>query len=698
MTGAPSGKIDFVASQRPSLVSGDYIFSVAQQVQIDGTQFAWGSDKWTAAPRSRLQVSVAGPRFSLAPSDIQSQFPPPKSLGAYYNVLPQVIFNRTTLPWERTIDNSSPSENATPVPWLALVLFDSVADGAAPVVTNLTVNDLLNTYRQSATPTHAPEFVKMLARDDSFRPGPGELKLETGQHLNDRLTVIDVPRKLLWQILPSEKDIALLAHVREGQSPNNPSIVVQYPVIFCNRLSSAGKIGIGSQSTVHLISLEGRKPLLDALARKPADDGLVRLISLASWSFSTMLQTRTFSHWVKGAWCPDASRQDPNDLTKPSTCSNGVIHTLRLPASASVSSERFLSQGYVPIRHQTRQGNQLVSWYRSPLLPGPGPQANLELPVQTSDQLVRYFSDVAMFDVTYAAAWELGRALTLRSTKVAVELYNWKRAHALQSRQAEEAIAHLPFSPDYSALPDLPPELKSWFSELLALQHVPFHYLVPRQEMLPVESLRFFFIDREWLECLLDGAFSIGRVSSSNLRQDLAHTDSGQFPGAGVYSGFLLRSVVVSGWLNLGVEGYTQAVSPAEAGNYTIPAPPAPLLRMERLAPDILLCLFEGDVQTVDIHEHPDAIHFGVDTDDPGNMESYFKELRKLDGSESGVKTPLPWKNRLSNARAIDMADLASQENAINSAQFAVAMIEGVEKVRLLRQTPQHSQHRPEGV
>jgi hypothetical protein len=688
MNGVPSGKIDFVASHRPSLVSGDYIFTVAQQVKIDGT-FGWGSDPWTAAPRSRLQVSVAGPRFSLAPSDIQSQFPPPKSLGAYYNVLPQIIFNRTTLPWERTIDNSSPSENATPVPWLALVLFDPVADGAAPAVTNLTVNDLLNTYRQSATPAHAPEFVKMLARGDSSKPGPGELKLETGQHLNDRLTVIDVPRKLLWQILPSEKDIALLAHVREGQSPNNPSIVVQYPVIFCNRLPAAGTVGMGSQSTVHLISLEGRKPLLDALVRKPADDGLVRFVSLANWSFSTMQQTRTFSHWVKGAWCPDASRQDPNGLTKPSTCSSGVIHTLRLPASTYAASERFLSQGYVPIRHQTRQGNHLVSWYRSPLLPGPGPQANLKLPVQMSDQLVRYFSDVGMFDVTYAAAWELGRALTLRSTKVAVDLYNWKRAHALQSRQAEEAVAHLPFSPDYSALPDLPPELKSWFSELLALQYVPFHYLVPRQEMLPVESLRFFFVDPEWLECLLDGAFSIGRVSSSDLRQDQVHTDSGQFPSAGVYGGFLLRSAVVSGWLNLGVEGHTQAVSPAEAANYTIPAAPAPLLRMERLAPDILFCLFEGDVQTVDIHEHPDAIHFGVDADDPGNIASFFKELRKLDGSESGVKTPLPWKNGLPNARAIDMADLASKESAINSAQFAVTMIEGVEKVRLLRQTPQ---------
>jgi hypothetical protein len=111
---------------------------------------------------------------------------------------------------------------------------------------------------------------------------------------------------------------------------------------------------------------------------------------------------------------------------------------------------------------------------------------------------------------------------------------------------------------------------------------------------------------------------------------------------------------------------------------------------MERLAPDILFCLFEGDVQTVDIHEHPDAIHFGVDADDPGNMASYFKELRKPDGSESGVNTPLPWKNGSSNARAIDMADLASKESASASAQFAVAMIEGVEKVRLLRQTPKN--------
>ncbi len=685
MPNVPTGAIEFVASHQPSLEDGDYILTAAQQVQIDGAQFGWGTDKWTSAPSVQLQISVAGPRFSLDPSDIHSQFPPPKSLGTYYNVLPQIIFNRITLPWERTIDNSISSQNTAPIPWLALLLFDTAGDGGAPTLMNVTLNDLLTTYGQSATPLGQPEFVKLLPRTSISAPAPGELKLETGQHLNDRLTVIDVPRQLLWQILPTQTNLTLLAHVREGQSPSDPSVTVQYPVVFCNRLPASGSIGSGSQSVVHLVSLEGRKPLLDALITKPLDTGLVRLVSLANWSFSAMQQTRTFSHWVKEAWCPDASRQDPNNWNQPSTCATGPIHTLRMPVSTFAASERFLSQGYVPVRHQTRQGNHLVSWYRSPLLPGPAPAPVLKLPVQSSDQLVRYFSDVGMFDVTYAAAWELGRALTLRSTSVAVALFNWKRAHAQQSAQAEEAVTNLPFAPDYSSLPDLPDAVTSWFNELLTFDPVPFHYLVTRQEMLPVESLRFFSVDTQWLECLLDGAFSIGRVSSSHMADDTDHRESGALPAAKVYSGFLLRSPVVAGWLDLGVEGYTQAVNPSEAANYVISASPAPLLRMDRVAPDILLCIFEGDVQTVDIHEHPDVIHFGVDMDDPGDITTYFKELRKLDGTESGVKTSLPWKNQSNITRTIDVTALAAVESATNSAQFAVTMIEGVEKVRFLR-------------
>jgi hypothetical protein len=48
---------------------------------------------------------------------------------------------------------------------MALLLFDNKADSAAPVVTNLKVQDLLNTYGQSGTPANQPEFVKLLSRE-----------------------------------------------------------------------------------------------------------------------------------------------------------------------------------------------------------------------------------------------------------------------------------------------------------------------------------------------------------------------------------------------------------------------------------------------------------------------------------------------------------------------------------------------------
>ena len=684
----PTGTIEFIAFHQPALRDGEYVLSAQQQVQIDGSQYGWGKDKWSTAPSTRLQFSVAGPRFSLDPGLIQSQFPPPKSIGEYYNVLPHIIFNRTTLPWERTVDNSPPSTTPQPRPWMALLLFDKKTDDGAPAVTNLTVQDLLTTYGQSATPAGQPEFVKILPRNAQDGPGVGVLKLEVGQHLNDRLTVIDVPKQLLWQILPSADEIALLSHVRIGRDSSDPTKDAEYPVILCNRLPAPGSgdaSPVGTQSTVHLISLEARQPLLDALRTKPLDNNLVRFVSLATWSFSTLQRNKTFTRWLREAWCPDAQRTDPGDSTQASSCTAGVIHTLRMPASSNADAERFFSQGYAPITHQTRQGNHLVSWYRSPLLPGQSLAADFALPVRMSDELVRYFSDAGMFDITYAAAWELGRMLTLRSKKVSVSLFDWKRAHAQQVRQVEIAASHLPFAPDHSIAPDFPNVVTDWFSDLLTLKHVPFHYLVPREETLPASSLRFFHVDLKWLECLLDGAFSIGRVSSSDISSDAAARKAGHVPNTPAYSGFLLRSPVVTGWPHLGVEAYTQAI-PANDGYLPKNVSPTKRLRLDRLGEDILLCLFEGDIKTVDIHEHPEAIHFGVETgDDPGDLTKYSKTLRNIENGSAGtIPEQLVWKSK--ERRTLDIADLATKGKASNSAQFGVTMIEGVDKVRFIKQ------------
>jgi len=678
----PTDVIGFVAFHKPAVLDGEYTLTVKQQVQID-EKFGWGTDQWTSAPSTTLQFAVAGPRFSLDPTIIQSQFPPPKSIGEYYSVLPHIILNRTTLPWERTIDNSAPSKTTQPISWLALLLFDHAGDGGAPKVTPLKVQDLATLYRDKANPANEPEFVKVLPWESKNEPQRGEMKLEVGQHPEDRLTVIDVSKHLLWQILPTQDDLAFLSHIRLGKDANDPAKDAEYPVILCNRLPAAGSVASGTQSTVHLVSLEARQPLLDELKTEPQGNAVVRLVSLASWSFSTMQRNKTFSAWIKEAWCPDAKLTGGNDPAQPGTCATGMIHTLRMPSGNDANAERFLSQGYVPIRHQARQGNHLVSWYRSPFLPGQSLAADVALPVRTSDELVRYFSDVGMFDTTYAAAWELGRMLTLRSRKVSVALFNWKRANAQHLNQAEEAVTHLPFAPDHSVAPGFPEQVTQWFEDLLSLNHVPFHYLVPREEMLPVNSLRFFHVDINWLECLLDGAFSVGRVTSADMTHDGNARKAGNVPASKIYSGFLLRSPVVSGWPNLGVEAYSQAVPVTD--DY-VPAGISPVkrLRFDRVGEDVLICLFDGEIKTVDIHEHPDTIHFGVDPGtDPGKIDGYTKALRNKENGALGPAKALPL--RKNDKRILIIKDLATAGQSDNSADFGVTMIQGVEKVRFIK-------------
>ena len=57
----------------------------------------------------------------------------------------------------------------------------------------------------------------------------------------------------------------------------------------------------------------------------------------------------------------------------------------------------------------------------------------------------------------------------------------------------------------------------SWLSRLRLLEGVPFPYIVPSEGMLPNESIRFFHVDRNWLDALVDGALSVGIIDSRAL-------------------------------------------------------------------------------------------------------------------------------------------------------------------------------------
>lgn len=658
------GKVEFLQYHQPGLKDGLYKVEVTQRVR--------SNESGTVArrvPDSTFKVErtffVRGERFGLPPALVRAVFPADGSLGGHSNVLPHVLLSRSTLPWERTplarADGSDGAADAA-LPWLALLLFD---DAEKPEPSVITLGEL----RRPA------------AGSGKFPP----LALEIGQSDRDKVTVIDVKKGLLQKLLPGASALALLTHVRAGKDEAGKPDGDETAVVICNRLPRKG-----ASSTCHLVSLEGRLlPNPNAGGKDDAASGhvfdyqgagegdAVRLVSLKSWSFACADERQSFVGLAK-----DLNRgfADPG--------------TLRLPRSADAEAEAFLASGFVPLPHFLRQSGRTVSWYHGPLIPGVNGSA-AELPARAADQLVRYDPARGMFDVSYAAAWELGRLLALQSKQLSVSLYNWKRANAQQLKQSEQRLLHphLPAVGHTAAPPSVPADVASWFADLALLCGVPFNYLVPDERMLPAESGRFFRLDGLWVDCLLDGAFSVGRVTQSDYAQtqDLKGGLTGGGDADEVITGLLLRSALVSGWPGLIVDAFDSAGTKLDA------------VRTERLSESVLLCMFkrkEGDrgkgdgvVNRAEIHQRPEMTHFGLDTADGPSGTIYSKTLRNAQGAEVGpVISSDAWLD--AGTRVVDVDALAAvikkktKAEQFTSAQFALQMIEGVKRVTLYTKAP----------
>lgn len=608
-------KIEFIQNHLPAVEGGKYDITIEQSISVGGKALA--GSPFRSAPRSFV---VTGDRFSLKPDDFYNVFPPESSLGDHSNVLPHVVLTRSTLPWERG------SGAGAGAPWLALLLFEETEKPEPQV---LTLGQLRQTSAsQAAFPS---------------------ITLESDQTDDDRVTVIDVKASVLQNILPTGADLSYLAHVRQGTDAAGQPTGDELSVVICNRLPVNGGI-----STVHLVSLESRYKG-DAFDLQGAQgDGLVRLVSLKSWSFACLDEQQSF----KGL------------LTK-------VDHdpgTLRLPDNGSQAASKYLDRGFVPVPHSLRGGEKTVSFYHGPLSPG-AHTSDVPLPARAGDGLLRFDPAIGMFDVSYAAAWELGRLLALQSKQFSVGLYNWKRANAQRAWQAEQVLLHphLPTAQPAVGPGQMPDVLASWLNDLSLLKGVPFNYLVPDERMLPEESIRFFQLDSLWVECLLDGAFSVGRVATSDYEQDQSVDVARAADTRNQVTGFLLRSDAVSGWPGLLVDA-------ADAASAALQC-----LRIDRLSSNVLLCLFAGEAATVSLYLKPEDLHFGVDTPDQEHS-GFHKKLRDNWGREtSTVIESLPWRQQ--TARTLNISALASQikvathQSTFTSAQFALEMIEGVDMV-----------------
>jgi hypothetical protein len=178
----------------------------------------------------------------------------------------------------------------------------------------------------------------------------------------------------------------------------------------------------------------------------------------------------------------------------------------------------------------------------------------------------------------------------------------------------------------------VPREVARFLARLRLLEGVPFAYLAADAELLPPESIRFFYLDRAWTDALVQGALSVGTANSADRAQleslytfvrnevdeeeRLVRVPGGeavQQGPAGPVTGFVLRSAAVSGWPGLHVRAYRQELGVADDASIPESDPRrVKLLRMERLAPAVLFVLFDGIPAVVHIEEPRQGIQFGV--------------------------------------------------------------------------------------
>ena len=203
-------------------------------------------------------------------------------------------------------------------------------------------------------------------------------------------------------------------------------------------------------------------------------------------------------------------------------------------------------------------------------------------------------------------------------------------------------------------LEPLPEELQLWLGRLRLLYGVPFEYIVPDERLLPKESIRFFYLDRNWLDRLVDGALSIGKVVSrdflhheqkiESLRQAMSvsevttrkmlrgnkNINLESLEVGGTMTGMLVRSTIVEDYPGLEVRAYSKSCE----NDKGLEIDKLPLLRMDRLAPDMLLCIFQGVPKHLEIEEPREGIQCGVEEDSQGRN---YIVLRSADGSYVGA-------------------------------------------------------------
>jgi hypothetical protein len=361
----------------------------------------------TLHPSSHV-FTISGPQLSLDPSQIASLHPPRDAQGTFHEALPHVALGRRTLPWERELDREGvlpdPAPSLDPsgvgsflgagTPWLALLVFvDEAPTPEATVLTQVPLSSVVT--------------------DSTIR---GRLSV-TGDPLVD---AIEVDGTLLRAILPSRDEIRLLCHVRQVNVDDRELAAGDsdgwFAVVMASRLPTPG-----ARHRACLVSLEARTDLVlpdpwRTGSSAPPLTGRHRLVLLQSWRFTSD--------------APDPGGGSFKELAQ--RLDYGLIGKDQ-PGMADT--------GHLPMELHDRAGQGQTAWYRGPLTPHAVARDQLG-PYHSADQARRVSPETGAEDISYAAAFELGRLLAAADARLAQEIMAWRR-HAYEQSARETLTANV---------------------------------------------------------------------------------------------------------------------------------------------------------------------------------------------------------------------------------------------------------------
>ncbi|KAG9496368.1 hypothetical protein J7337_012956 [Fusarium musae] len=422
----------------------------------------------------------------------------------------------------------------------------------------------------------------------------------------------------------------------------------------------------------HLISLQG----VHGCAPPDLSTGSkarVVMTSLYSWSYTslppdTSSTVHTFENLDKGLPVLHTDRK-------------GSIVTDKTEMEKLVAKR--LEEGFTLTRYRTVTGEVTSGLLRGPLVPVKvrhPRQSGMIFQTNVGADLNILDPDLGLMDLSYSTAWQVGRTLAQGDSTFATALGRLRGVLSKEAlskskpgvhmtlgasrdtvlSEAAKVVSRLQGMNEQFASPSSSPvstnrwrrggpsdtpvsyqsiptnrdyvTVQSWILDKLHLADVPAHYLIADPSHVSPETLRFFHVDENWTEALIDGALSLANQSTSEdyvrlaIKKQLQGFINTPLEGLGYCQqmpkyGFIMRSEILVQFPDLVVSPeFAKVASPNDEEDKI--KPQAPILIQRRLSSDMMLVLFDRTPPdltalefTLPSHQQPFVIGSGLDRD-----------------------------------------------------------------------------------